>query len=131
MRVGDRGGNFEQLRIEFRNVAFGLGKKIRDINFFGPGDAHLHHRKLRPVAVDFNAGLNFDEIVAVDVLSGSLKLVPHARFDGATTVAQLHPQIGLALTRVANFFFTNEEECRDVLFGIEFRDKRSLHLPLF
>src|SRR5436309_6351490 len=92
------------------------------------GKTKLQERKLRPVAVDFDAGVHLDEIVATDVLGHDVELIPHTRFDGAAAIAKLEAQIGLAFASVANLFFMNKEKRSDGLFGVEIGDERRFHL---
>src|SRR6266704_1931795 len=93
----------------------------------GLGEPKLLKRKLRPVAVDFDARVHLDEVVAIDVFHHDVELVPHAGFDGAAAVAKLEPQIGLALASVANLFFVNEEKSSNGLFRVEIGDEGRLH----
>src|ERR1700720_1364011 len=102
---------------------------VGEVDLFRPGAAHLNEGELRPVSIDFDARLDLDEIVAVDVFRGDFKLLPHARFDGAAAVAEFQTQIGAAFAGIADFFFMNEEETRDGLFGKQFGDKACLHAP--
>src|ERR1700674_5043394 len=123
----NRGGEFEKLDVEFLDIGGRVREKIGELDFFGLGEAELLKGELRLVAVDFDARLNFDEVVAVDVARGGLKLVPHARFNRAATVAELQAEIGLPFPGVADFLFVNEEKSGDGLFGAEIADKRRLH----
>ena len=123
----DRFGVTQQLRPHLLDIALGVRQIIGKIDFFRLGDAHLHDGQLRPILVDLDARLHLHEIVAIDVARDHLKLIPHARFDGAAAVAQLHAQIRAPLARVAHFFFVNEEEAGDGLFGKQVGDVRRLH----
>src|SRR5438477_1689037 len=128
--ISDGGGEFLELREKFFDIFLGVRQKIGEVDFFGLRKAKLQERKLRPVAIDFNARVDLDEIVAADVLGRNVELIPHARFDGAAAVAKLETQIGFAFTRVANFFFVNEEKRSDGLFGVQISDERRLHLKV-
>ena len=105
-----------------------MGQIVGDVDFFGLGDADLDHRELRAIAVDLDAGLHFDEVVAIDVFGDDFELIPHAGFDGAAAVAEFHAEIGAAFARVADFFFVNQEKTGDGLFGEQLRDEACLHL---
>src|SRR5260370_9448385 len=67
-------------------------------------------------------------MVAADAFRRDVKLIPHARFDGAAAVAKLKPQISLALAGIANLFFVNEEKSSDGLLGVEIGGKGRLHV---
>src|SRR2546426_4495756 len=120
---------FQQLGVELVDVFLGVSKKICQVNLLRLCESKLLKSKLRFVAIDFDARVDLDEIVAADVLCRDIKLIPHAGFDGAAAVAELEAQIGLALAGVANFFFVNEEKSSDALFGVEIGDERRLHVP--
>ena len=61
--------------------------------------------ELRLVAIDFDAGLDFDEVVAIDVFGDGFEKFPHAGFDGAAAVAEFEAEIGLALRACCEFLF--------------------------
>ena len=75
-----------------------------------------------------NPRVHLDEVVAIDVLHRGIELVPHSRFDGAATIAELEAQISLAFTGAANLFFVNEEKRSNGLFGIEVGNEGRLHV---
>src|SRR6266704_325600 len=125
--VGDGSGEFLELREELIDIFFGVREKVGEVDLFGLGEPKLLKRKLRPVAVDFDARVHLDEVVAIDVFHHDVELVPHAGFDGAAAVAKLEPQIGLALASVANLFFVNEEKSSNGLFRVEIGDEGRLH----
>src|SRR2546421_2128123 len=79
--IDDAGGEFLELRKEFFDIFFGVREKIGEVDFFRLRKTKLLKRKLRPVAVDFNARVYLDEIVAADVLGRNVELIPHAGFD--------------------------------------------------
>ncbi len=85
--ISDGSGEFLKLRVEFFDIFFGVREKVGEVNFLRFREAKLQQRKLRPVAVDFNARVDLDEIVAADVLGNDVELIPHAGFDGAAAVA--------------------------------------------
>ncbi len=84
-------------------------------------------RELGPVAVNLDARLDLYEIIAAEFFGDRFKLIPHTGLDGAAAVAKLQAKILLAFARVANFFFANEKESSDGLFGAEIGDERRLH----
>src|SRR6266436_10337038 len=128
-RIGDGGGEFLELREKLFDILLGVRKKVGKVNLFGFRKAKLQERKLRPVAVDFDASVDLDEVVAGDAFGRGFELIPHARFDGAATVAELKAQVLFAFTSVANLFFVNEEKRSDGLFRVEIGDEGRLHVP--
>src|SRR5580693_8829996 len=107
----------------------GVFKKIGEVDFLGFGEAKVLERKLGLVAINFDARLDLDEIVAADVFHREFKLIPHASFDGAAAVAKFKTQVLLAFAGAANLFFVNEKKSSDVLLGIEIGNERRLHVP--
>src|SRR6267154_175653 len=128
-RIAYRTCVFQQLGEELVDVFLGVREKIGQVDLLGLCEPKLQERKLRLVAIDFDTRVDLDEIVAADVLRGDIELIPHAGFDSTAAVAKLETQIGLALARVANFFFVNKEKSSDALFGVEIDDERRLHWP--
>ena len=128
--ISDGSGEFLELREKLFDIFLGVRQKIGEVDLFGFREAKLQQRKLGPVAVDFNARVYLDEIVAADVLGNDVELIPHARFDGAAAIAKLEAEIGFAFAGVATFFFVNEEKRSDGLFGVEIGDERRLHLKV-
>src|SRR5262249_5408166 len=96
-----------------------MRKKVGEINLFGPSEANLQDGKLRTVAIELDAGLNLDEIIAANITRRVLEEIPHARFDDAAAVAERKAQIALALARIAHFLFMDQKECSDVLVAGE------------
>ena len=78
-----------RLGVKLVDVFFGVGQKIDEVDFVGPGAANLLEGELGPVAIDFDAGLHFHEVIAVDVPGDDVEEIPHAGFDGAAAVAEL------------------------------------------
>ena len=125
--IGDGGGEFLELREELFDIFLRVRKEIGEVDLFRFREPKLLKRKLRLIAVNLDARIHLDEIVAVDVFHRDVELVPHACFDGAAAVTQLEAQVGLALAGVANFFFVNEEKCSNGLFRVEIGDEGRLH----
>ncbi len=69
-------------------------------------------RELGLVAVNFDASLNLDDVVAADVFCGGLKLIPHDGFDGAAAVAELETEIRICLRGYCEFLFRERERKR-------------------
>src|SRR5438046_488195 len=143
LELGDRSGTIEaRMWDQFEAAAKGIQREdfvkvqarveiFKNRPQLSVIQAHLDHRKLRPVLIDFDARLDFHEIFSLNALCRRFELVPHTRFDGPAAVAKLQAQIRLSFARTANFFFANEEKCCDVLLGIQVRDERSLHRTVF
>ncbi len=127
--ISDGSRVFQKLGVELVDVFPGVREKIGQVDLLRLCEADLLKRKLRPVAVNLDARLDFDEIVAADVFHRGVKLIPHACFDGAAAVAEFKAEISLAFTSVANLFFVNEKKRSDALLRIEIGDKGCLHDP--
>src|SRR5215472_7207055 len=123
----------ENLFVEFFNVVGRAWEEIAKVNLFRLGDTELLQGELGAVAVELDAGLHLDEIVAVHFLGGGFKLVPHARFDGTGAVAKLHAEIGLAIGGAANFLFMNEKKAGNGRIRLEVLNEEFFHtqVPLF
>src|ERR1700676_1148710 len=125
--IADGISEVEELGPEFADVFLGVREVVGEIDFVGFGDADLRKRKLRTVAVDFDASLDFYEVVAADVFGWGFEEIPHARFDGAAAIAEREAEVGAAFAGVADFFFVDKEETGDGLFAGEIGDEVGFH----
>src|SRR5258707_10816042 len=114
--MADRPRLSQRLGVRLGDVRFCLREKIGQVNFLGLREPDLLKRKLRPVAVNLDARLDLDEIVAADVFHRGIKLIPHTCFDRASAVAELKAQISLAFASVSNLFFVNAKKRSEALF---------------
>ena len=108
-RIFQRFRSLLQLSVKLLDVCLGVRQIIGQVHFLRSGAPQRLERKLRLVAVHFDARPNLHEIVPVDLACGRLEPVPHAGFNRAGPVTEFHAQVGFSFARVADLFGIDEE----------------------
>src|SRR5947209_12182442 len=98
-------------RIQFVYIFSRVRKVISEINFTGVRAAYLIDGQLYFVAVAFDTRLYFDDVIAFKNADDILDIIPDARLNRSSPIAQLKAQKGFSLASSAKLFFTDQQEC--------------------